>query len=64
MVTGAASGIGLVCAVQFVAQGAKVVLLDRQEQALDEALRQLAPAVADVLRAALLICRRTTNPRD
>ncbi|TWF58915.1 SDR family oxidoreductase [Neorhizobium alkalisoli] len=40
-VTGAASGIGLECARTFIAAGARVVLVDRNTQALEEACRGL-----------------------
>ena len=50
LVTGAASGIGLAAARRMVAEGARVALLDVNEEALDEVARELdAPAlVADV----------------
>jgi len=41
LVTGGASGIGLASARRFVAEGARVALLDRDEKALDVAAREL-----------------------
>ncbi|MDD1521318.1 MULTISPECIES: SDR family oxidoreductase [Bradyrhizobium] len=40
-ITGAASGIGLECARTFVAAGARVVLIDRAEEALSSACAEL-----------------------
>lgn len=42
-VTGAASGIGLECARAMLESGARVVLVDRAEEALSEACRGLGP---------------------
>jgi ribitol 2-dehydrogenase len=42
-ITGAASGIGLECARSMLAAGARVVLVDRAEDALREACRDLGP---------------------
>ena len=50
LVTGGASGIGLASARRFVAEGARVALLDRDEKALDAAAQELnaVPLRADV----------------
>ena len=54
-VTGAASGIGLECAKAMLTAGARVVLVDRDGDALNEACRGLGdnakPIVVDVTRA-------------
>jgi ribitol 2-dehydrogenase len=55
-ITGAASGIGLECAKAMLAAGARVVLVDRAEDALGEACASLGrdaiPLVIDVTDAA------------
>ena len=43
-VTGAASGIGLACATTFLNSGAKVVLIDRDEEKLKHLCADLGPA--------------------
>ncbi len=52
-ITGAASGIGLACARGCIAQGAKVVLVDRDEAALGQVCTDLGraalPVVTDLL---------------
>ncbi|HSW06688.1 SDR family NAD(P)-dependent oxidoreductase [Aquabacterium sp.] len=59
LITGAASGIGLATALRFAQEGASVVLADRNEQGLAEAVPQLPAAglthlalVMDVTREA------------
>jgi 2-dehydro-3-deoxy-L-rhamnonate dehydrogenase (NAD+) len=56
LVTGAARGIGLAIARRFVQDGLRVVLVDRDGPALDDAARSLGagalPIVADVTRTA------------
>lgn len=42
-ITGAASGIGLACAKRLLAGGARVVLVDRDGRALDQACAPLGP---------------------
>lgn len=42
-ITGAASGIGLACAKRLLAAGARVVLVDRDGRALDQACAPLGP---------------------
>lgn len=42
-ITGAASGIGLACAQILVEEGARVVLIDRDEQKLAQACDQIGP---------------------
>jgi ribitol 2-dehydrogenase len=55
-ITGAASGIGLACARELMAYGAKVVLIDRAKERLDTLCRELGPdalpLVADLLNPA------------
>jgi ribitol 2-dehydrogenase len=52
-ITGAASGIGLACARELIAHGAKVVLIDRAKERLDTLCDELGPnalpVVADLL---------------
>src|SRR5215207_6920276 len=43
-ITGAASGIGLECARTFLAEGARVVLIDRAEERLRTLSAELGPA--------------------
>lgn len=42
-ITGAASGIGLACARRLLAAGARVVLVDRDARALEQAIATLGP---------------------
>lgn len=49
LITGAASGIGLLCAKCFAKEGAKVVLVDCNEPALKEAERDIRNETEDVL---------------
>ncbi|WP_027803524.1 SDR family oxidoreductase [Paraburkholderia dilworthii] len=55
-ITGAASGIGLACARELIAHGAKVVLIDRAKERLDALCAELGPdalpIVADLLNPA------------
>ena len=55
LITGAASGIGLATTEALIAAGAKVVLADRDEKALDETCNRLGdaaiPLVVDLLDA-------------
>lgn len=59
-ITGAASGIGLACAKRMVAAGARVVLIDRDGEALAcacEALGpQASPLVVDLTEPASVAC--------
>lgn len=43
MITGGTTGIGLAIAKEFVAEGAKVVVTALQQEALDEAVREIGP---------------------
>lgn len=53
-ITGAASGIGLECARTLIAEGAKVVLVDRAQQRLEQLCGELGPnalpIVVDLLK--------------
>ena len=53
-ITGAASGIGLECARTLLAEGAKVVLVDRAQDKLEQLCRELGPnalpLVVDLLK--------------
>ena len=42
-ITGAASGIGLECARTLIAEGAKVVLVDRAKDKLEQLCKELGP---------------------
>ncbi|MDR9771943.1 SDR family oxidoreductase [Rhizobium hidalgonense] len=59
-VTGAASGIGLECAKTMLAAGARVVLVDRNEQALKEICSTLGadaiPLVIDLMDPKSMAC--------
>jgi NAD(P)-dependent dehydrogenase (short-subunit alcohol dehydrogenase family) len=54
LITGAAGGLGRAVAAHFAARGAKLVLLDRESEALDEMLRELPAATALPLAVDLL----------
>ncbi len=53
-ITGAASGIGLECAKTLLAEGAKVVLVDRAQDRLEQLCKELGPSalplVVDLLK--------------
>ncbi|WP_337184987.1 SDR family oxidoreductase [Shinella sp.] len=53
-ITGAASGIGLECARTLIAEGAKVVLVDRTQERLEQLCKELGanalPLVVDLLK--------------
>lgn len=55
-ITGAASGIGLECARTLLAEGAKVVLVDRAQDRLEQVCKELGPSalplVVDLLKPA------------
>ncbi|WP_395446201.1 SDR family oxidoreductase (plasmid) [Aminobacter sp. UC22_36] len=55
-ITGAASGIGLACAQTLLAEGARVVLVDRAQDRLEQLCKQLGPnalpLVVDLLKPA------------
>ncbi|NRP72296.1 Ribitol 2-dehydrogenase [Ensifer psoraleae] len=55
-ITGAASGIGLECARTLLSEGAKVVLVDRAQDKLEQLCRELGenalPLVVDLLKPA------------
>lgn len=55
-ITGAASGIGLACAQTLLAEGAKVVLVDRAQDRLEQLCKELGPnalpLVVDLLKPA------------
>jgi len=55
-ITGAASGIGLECARTLIAEGAKVVLVDRAEDKLQQLCKEMGPnalpLVVDLLKPA------------
>jgi NAD(P)-dependent dehydrogenase (short-subunit alcohol dehydrogenase family) len=63
LVTGGSKGIGLTCARQFAAEGARVVISSRSQANIDEALAQLPGALGfaadlcDVASAAALVQR-------
>jgi NAD(P)-dependent dehydrogenase (short-subunit alcohol dehydrogenase family) len=68
VITGGSSGIGLAMAKLFAAEGAKVVITGRRQQAIDDALREIGPAavgvrgdvgkLADLARLAAEVGRR------
>lgn len=51
IITGGAAGIGLASARLFIAEGARVLLVDVQRAQLDAALTELGDAQADALAA-------------
>lgn len=51
VITGGAGGIGLASARLFISEGAQVVLVDLQQEALDAALAQLASGAASAVAA-------------
>lgn len=55
-ITGAASGIGLACAQTLLAEGARVVLVDRAQDRLEQLCKELGPnalpLVVDLLKPA------------
>ena len=48
VITGGNSGIGLAMAKLFAAEGAKVVITGRRQQAIDDALREIGPSAVGV----------------
>ncbi|MGH3399489.1 MAG: SDR family oxidoreductase [Streptosporangiaceae bacterium] len=48
VVTGGSAGIGLAIATRFVAEGARVVITGRDQQALDAAVKRLGPGATGV----------------
>ena len=65
VITGGGKGIGFAIAERFVAEGAKVVLADIDEAALDEARAALAKAFGgDRVRAARCDVTSETSVRE
>jgi NAD(P)-dependent dehydrogenase (short-subunit alcohol dehydrogenase family) len=71
VITGAASGIGRACAIRFAAEGARLVLADRDEAAVDAVARELGAVGmrADVgrerdIRALIDAAQRRHGPID
>ena len=58
MITGGASGLGRAVAERFVAEGARVVILDRSEARIAELVAKY-PTECAVSRATCAISRRT-----
>jgi NAD(P)-dependent dehydrogenase (short-subunit alcohol dehydrogenase family) len=60
IVTGAAGSLGLASATRFVAEGARVMLVDRERPALDAALKSLPEGRATAMLADVANARDTT----
>lgn len=60
IVTGAAGSLGLASATRFVAEGARVMLVDRERPALDAALKSLPEGRATAMLADVASARDTT----
>lgn len=60
IVTGAAGSLGLASATRFVAEGARVMLVDRERPALDAALKSLPEGRATAMLADVTSARDTT----
>jgi NAD(P)-dependent dehydrogenase (short-subunit alcohol dehydrogenase family) len=64
IITGASSGIGRAAACQFAAEGAKVVLVARRAQMLDDAVREIEDAGGEAIAVAGDVCEEATHARS
>lgn len=62
IITGASSGIGRATALLFAAQGAKLVLSGRREDALNELVRQVRSRTEAPLQSLGMCAKRLTLP--